>query len=99
MLAAHPDADRLTVLSTAAVQTVAYDADSDTVIVCGGYENENALTTVTFFDATTGEVRRTMTLPYRVSAMDAGDGYAAFGEGDAPTVHLYRLSDGVETVT
>lgn len=99
VLASHPDADRLTVLSTAAVQAVAYDADSNAVVVCGGYDSASGVTTVTFFDADTAAVKETWSLPYRVHAMDAGDGYAVFGEAETPTVHLFRLSDGAEVAT
>ena len=99
ILAAHPDAKRLTVLSTAAASAVAYDADSNTVIVCGGYDSAGGVTTVTFFHADTGAVTKTWSLPYLVAAMDAGDGYVVFGEANVPTVHLYRLSDGAEVAT
>lgn len=96
VLATHPDASRLTVLSTAAAQAVAYDADTDTVIVCGGYDSVGGTTTVSFFDAESGALKSTRTVPWRVKAMDAGSGYVAFGEAATPTVHLYRLSDGAE---
>ncbi|MBQ7321149.1 MAG: hypothetical protein IJW99_03550 [Clostridia bacterium] len=99
LLSAHPDADLLTVISTPAASLVAYDDQNDAVFVCGGYDEVSGVTAVRSYDAKTGSPKETLSLPYRVNAMDAGDGYLVFGERDTVTVHLYRLSDHREVVS